>query len=140
MKFSFTNGKNKVEAILLMFIPNDRQGKAPVFVGYNFKGNHSTTLDTTICYSPSFYFVKSPDHPDWKRGNQTSRWCYDKIIDRGYAVVTMCYHDIYPDKVEGLMEHSVSSLFPSYDPNSKASDRWGLSVLGLGVPAVLLII
>lgn len=125
VKFTFTNGKNVVEAILLMYIPNNRKGKAPVFVGYNFKGNHSTTLDTTVFYSPSFYFVKSPDHPDWKRGNQMNRWCYDKIINRGYAVVTMCYHDIYPDKVEGLMEHSVSSLFPSYDPNSTAPDRWG---------------
>ena len=125
VKFSFTNGKNSVEALLLMYIPNKRDGKVPVFIGYNYKGNHSTTLDTTVCYSPSSYFVMSPEDPDWKRGNQTGRWCYDKAIDRGYAVVTMCYNDIYPDRLEGLMEHSVNSLFPSYDLNSKAPDRWG---------------
>jgi hypothetical protein len=34
------------------------------------------------------------------------------IIDRGYAVATMCYHDIFPDKPE-LKDHSVISLFPA---------------------------
>lgn len=123
VRFKFTNGKNVIEAILLVYIPNKRKGKVPVFVGYNFKGNHSTTLDTTVLYSPSFSLVKAPDHPDWQRGNQMNRWCYDKIIDRGYAVATMCYHDIFPDKL-GLIKHSVSSLFPTYDPNSTALDEW----------------
>lgn len=123
IRFTFTNGKSTVEAILLMYVPNDRKGRAPIIVGYNFKGNHSTTLDTTIHYSPSFYWVKEANHPDWKRGNQMNRWCYDKIISRGYAVATMCYHDIFPDK-EGLMEHSIVSLFPGYNPASTASDEW----------------
>lgn len=123
VRFKFTNGKSVVEAILLMYVPNQRKGKTPVIVGYNFKGNHSTTLDTTVLFSPSFYWVKESGHPDWKRGNQTSRWCYDQIIDRGYAVATMCYHDIFPDK-PGLMEHSISSLFPDYNPQSTAPDEW----------------
>ena len=123
VRFSFTNGKNIVEAILLMYIPNNRKGKLPVFVGYNFKGNTSTTMDSTIFYSPSFYFFKSPDPLIWKRGNQNNRWPFEKIIDRGYAIVTMCYHDIFPDKPD-MMEHSVSSLFPNYNPNSTASDKW----------------
>lgn len=123
VRFVFTNGKTAVEAVLLMYIPNDRKEKVPVIVGYNFKGNHSTTLDTTVCYSLSLYWVKAPGHPDWKRGNQKNRWCYDKIVSRGYAVVTMCYHDIFPDK-EGLMDHSVISLFPGYNQASTATDDW----------------
>lgn len=123
VKFIFSNGKKKIEAILLMYIPNKPKGKVPVFVGYNFKGNHSTTLDTTIYYSPVFHLVKEPGHPDWQRGVQMSRWCYDKIIDRGYAIATMCYHDIFPDK-KGLKDHSIVSLFSDYNPNSEASDEW----------------
>ena len=87
VRFKFTNGKNVIEAILLVYIPNKRKGKVPVFVGYNFKGNHSTTLDTTVLYSPSFSLVKAPDHPDWQRGNQMNRWCYDKIIEDRKSVV-----------------------------------------------------
>lgn len=121
VKFIFSNGKKQVEAILLTYIPNNRKGKVPVIVGYNFKGNHSTTTDTTICYPPSFPLVKAPDHPDWRRGCQASRWCYDKIIDRGYAVATMFYQDIYPDKV-GLADHSVASLFPGY--GTARPDEW----------------
>lgn len=123
VKFTFSNGKKKTEAILLLYIPNKPAGKVPVFVGYNFKGNHSTTSDTTVLYSPVFHLVKEPDHPDWERGNQTSRWSYDKIIDRGYAVATMCYHDIYPDKPE-LRDHSIVSLFPEYDPENIVADEW----------------
>ena len=123
VRFIFSNGKKKIEALLWMYIPNKPTGKVPVFVGYNFKGNHSTTFDAMPLYSPVFHLVKEPDHPDWERGNQASRWSYDKIIDRGYAIATMCYHDIYPDKPE-LRDHSIVSLFPEYDPENIASDEW----------------
>jgi len=56
------------------------------------------------------------------------------IIDRGYAVATMCYHDIFPDKPE-LKDHSSDFPFPGYDPQKTDSRRmagyrswvWGLS-------------
>ena len=123
IKFTFSNGGKKIEAILLIYIPNKPKGKVPVFMGYNFNGNHSTSMDETILYSPLFHLVKEPGHPDWKRGEQKSRWSYDRIIDSGYAVATMCYHDIYPD-VEGLKDHSIVSLFPGYNPDSEATDEW----------------
>lgn len=61
VRFVFSNGQKKTEAILLMYIPNQPAGKVPVFVGYNFKGNHSTTSDTTVLYSPVFHLVTEPD-------------------------------------------------------------------------------
>lgn len=103
-----------------MYIPNEPKEKVPVFVGYNFKGNHTTTLDTTILYSPVFDLIKDPV---LERGSQSSRWAYDKIIDRGYAVATMCYHDIFPDKAE-LKDYSIISLFPEYDSKVTAPDEW----------------
>jgi hypothetical protein len=123
VKFIFSNKGKELEAILLLYIPNKPKKNVPVFVSYNYKGNHSTTLDTTIVYSPTFHLVREPGHPDWERGNQASRWCHERMIDRGYAVATMCYHDIFPDK-EGLKDHSIVSLFSGYDPASEASDEW----------------
>lgn len=123
VKFIFSNGKKELEALLLMYLPNNGAEQVPVFVGYNFKGNHSTTTDTTILYSKNFALVKEAGHPDWERGCQSSRWSYDDIIDRGYGVATMCYHDIFPDK-PGLKDHSIVSLFPGYNPDSEASDEW----------------
>ncbi len=123
VKFIFSNGKKELEALLFLLIPNGSTGKVPVFVGYNFKGNHSTLNDTTILYSKNFALVKEPGHPDWERGCQASRWSYDDIIDRGYAVATMCYHDIFPDK-PGLKDHSVVSLFKGYGVGPEAPDEW----------------
>ncbi|HAR37385.1 MAG: acetylxylan esterase [Bacteroidetes bacterium GWD2_45_23] len=123
VKFTFSNGNKKLEAFLLIYIPNKPKGKVPVFVGYNFKGNHSTTTDTTILYSPAFSLVREPGHPDWERGTQTSRWNYDLIIDRGYAIASMCYHDIFPDKPE-LKDHSVISLFSGYNPQKTDPGEW----------------
>lgn len=125
VKFIFSNGKKEMEAVALIFIPNNRKGKVPVFVGYNFKGNHSTIADESIVYTPNFSLVKEAGHPDWTRGCQSSRWCYDKIVERGYAIITMCYHDIYPD-ADGkeALDHSIISLFPDYELRNGWSDGW----------------
>lgn len=123
IKLTFSNGTKKHEAILLTYVPNHIKGKAPVIIGYNYKGNHSTHHDSTILYSPSLHLVKEPNHPDWERGCQSSRWSFDEMIDRGYAVATMCYHDIFPDKL-GLKDQSIVSLFSDYDPKSAKSDEW----------------
>lgn len=122
VKFIFSNGQKELEAILLLVTPN-AVDKAPVFVGYNFKGNHSTTLDTSILYSNNFALVKEPGHPDWERGCQASRWSYEALIGRGYAVATMCYHDIFPDKA-GLKDHSIVSLFSDYPKEVEPTDEW----------------
>jgi len=123
VKFTFSNNGKQLEAMLLMFIPNKVQGKIPVIVGYNYKGNHSTIADSSILYSPSLHLVKEPGHPDWVRGCQSNRWAFEDMINRGYAVATMCYHDIFQDK-KGLKQHSIVSLFSDFDENSQKSDEW----------------
>ena len=121
--FTFTDGKKSIDAILLLYLPNHVKGKVPVFVGYNFMGNGSTTLDPTVYPSPGLRFVHGKDSPVWTRGSQKHRWPYEKIIGRGYAVATMCYHDIYPDRAD-LRDYSVASLFPDYISGSKNHDEW----------------
>ena len=123
VRFTFSNGDKKNEAYLLLFIPNKPKGKVPIIVGYNFKGNHSTTTDTMIIYSPALCLALEPGSPDWVRGSQASRWSYDLIIDRGYAIATMCYHDIFPDKPE-LKDHSVISLFSGYNSQKTDPAEW----------------
>ena len=128
VKFIFTNGKKNVEALLLLILPNWTKEKAPVFVAYNFNGNHSTTSDPSIEYPLFFAVTETPEHIRWvfsnrERGGQSTRWSYDKIIDRGYGVATMFYQDIYPDK-PGYADHSVVSLFPGYNPDQKKPDEW----------------
>lgn len=123
VKFTFSNKGKSLDAMLLMYIPNNTKGKIPIIVGYNYKGNHSTIADSTILYSPSLHLVKEPNHPDWVRGCQSNRWSFEEMVTRGYAVATMCYHDIFQDK-KGLKETSIVSLFSDFDENSTKPDEW----------------
>ena len=116
------NGKT-LRALLLLMLPNAVKKDIPMFIGYNFKGNHSTINDTSIVYSENFKLVRAPDHPDWQPGVQASRWDYHRIIDRGYGVATMCYHDMFPDK-EGFKEHSAAALFSDFRSAEDAGDYW----------------
>ena len=55
-----------------------------------------------------------------------NRWPWERIIDRGYAVITMCYHDIYPDgRGQKMIDNSIISLFPDYQQREILSDSWG---------------
>jgi hypothetical protein len=110
------------EAILLLYIPNKRKGKVPVFVGYNYNGNHSITHDVTVLYPSTLHLVKELGSPEWERGNQTRRWPLEMIIDRGYAIATMCYHDIFPDNPK-MKGRSVIPLFTGYSANNTATNE-----------------
>ena len=52
--FTFSAQGKTLKALALVYIPNNRKAKAPVFVGYNFQGNHSVTKDDWVLYSPYF--------------------------------------------------------------------------------------
>ena len=130
VKFIFTNGSKKVEAYLLLVLPNRPNEKSPVFVAYNYKGNHSTIADPSILMSKAFALPEVPAYWRWEkddleRGNQSSRWCYDKIIERGYGIATMSYQDIYPDtNLPETEDNAITSLFPRYKPGQIAADQW----------------
>ena len=108
------------KALLLAYIPNQRNGRVPVFIGYNFMGNHSLTPDSTICYSPFFEQITDKTSPLLKRNAQLSRWPLEDIVRRGYAVVTMCYQDIFPDRADGAL----SSIIPLFPENQDGESRW----------------
>jgi len=123
VQLSFSKNGKKINALLLLMLPNHLKKDIPMFVGYNFKGNHSTIADSSILYSDNFKLVREPDHLDWTRGVQSHRWDYEQIIGRGYGVATMCYHDVFPDK-EGFQDYSVAALFSDYASRQGQGDNW----------------
>ena len=118
--FTFCGQGREVKALLLVYIPNNRQGRVPVFIGYNFPGNHAITNDKSVLYSPYFERLTDRNSPALQRGTGSSRWPLEMIIKRGYAVATMCYQDIFPDNAGGGPE-SITTLFP---PNTDGNARW----------------
>lgn len=102
VKFHFQNNGKTHDATLMLVLPTRLEGKKyPVFVGLNFKGNDETLM------------------PD---GINARRWDYEQIVDRGYAVATMDYNDLYPDE-NGRVGESVQTLFSDYTGELK-DDTW----------------
>ena len=116
------NGRH-INTLLLAFIPNTKKGRVPVMIGYNFKGIHSLSTDESILYSPYFASLENRADPILERGNQSSRWPIEMIMQRGYALVTMCYHDFFPDHADGRPE-SAAALFSDYQAAPLSDDAW----------------
>lgn len=107
------------EVSLLLYVPNNttRVKPAPVFLGLNFKGNHSTTLEPDVEVSQAW--VKVPA----ERGDERRRWPMSMIVARGYAVATMHNADLEEDR-PGAAAGGVRGLFES-GRTPREPDAWG---------------
>ena len=129
LDFAMANGRTH-SAMMLMYLPKNANGKkVPAFLGLNFKGNHSTVTEEAVLVNP-----RKTDIP---RAESERRWPHKDVVQRGYASVTCCYLDFFPDTTDGWGE-SIWSLFddglegfdgthPKY--GSISAWAWGLSRL-----------
>lgn len=98
---------------LLLVVPNERRGPAPVFFGLNFSGNETALADprirlSTTWMAPNRKGVKDARSTEESRGTAIDTWSIEQTIDAGYAVATVYYGDIDPDrkdKREGIQPH-----------------------------------
>jgi len=102
-EISLTLGKGyKVD--LLLVVPNKRSGAVPVFAGLNFTGNHTLVTDPAVAIPTSWMRGGKSDEvvnnkaTEKGRGKNVGTWALEQSIDRGYAVATVYYGDIFPDK------------------------------------------
>lgn len=91
---------------VLIYLPKSSNGRSPVFLGYNFNGNHTIHTDRGIHLSTSWMRRNQSGNEnhqatDAARGQSASRWPVEMILDRGYALATAYYGDIEPDHDEG---------------------------------------
>src|SRR5438128_9628602 len=98
---------------MLLVVPNQRRGPAPVFVGLNFTGNHTVLADPKIRLPKTWVAAKGKGVKDNRatdegRGSAVENWSVEQTIDAGYAVATVYYGDIDPDRTdkrEGIQPH-----------------------------------
>lgn len=94
---------------MLYYIPAKAKGKVPVFVGLTFIGNHVITDEPDVRITG--LAGDTPEKQiDRERGIQVRRFPIDTILERGYALATASYHDVFPDRLTGW-ETSIYELF-----------------------------
>ena len=135
----FKKGNKSISMPLLIYLPN-KKTKSPVFLAYNFKGNHSVNDDPAILINGKKQSELSRDEIKKfnknGRGGRTSRWAIDKIIDAGYGLVTINYNNVDPDKND--FSDGIHALFYKPGQKSPAKKEWGsLSAWAWGMSRIM---
>ena len=133
----WTLGRNSRNVILnlLIYLPKS-EGRKPLFLGYNFSGNHTISAEKGIQIATS-WVRNNPDFGitnnlsrEAARGSDAASWPVNEIIKRGYGVCTLYYGDVDPDFDDGF-QNGVHALFNSQRDSSSwgsvAAWAWGLS-------------
>jgi len=134
----FTKDDHHLEVNVLMYLPKSA-AKVPVFLAYNFTGNHTVINDPAIRLTESW--VK--DNPsigiinnqvtEQSRASDEDSWPVEEIIKAGYGLVTIYYGDFDPDKndfSDGIHPffYQENQANPRYNEwGSIAAWAWGLS-------------
>ena len=129
----YFDAAEKVYMVLLMYVPNDRKGPVPAFLGVNFKGNHGTTDDPEVSMPTARQLEGyGPKYRLEARGANAHRWPYEYVISQGYAVVTFAREDVDPDWHDGfrngvhaVMDKGLERKADSW--GTVATWSWGLS-------------
>lgn len=135
VRIELINGEHRTEAVILIYLPRNALA-SPLFLSYNFQGNHTTTVEKDVIISDSWVpnnevFGASENQANESgRGKDLSRWPLKEIISRGFGVATVYYGDFDPDYHDGF-KNGVHQLFTaprdSASWGSIAAWAWGLS-------------
>jgi hypothetical protein len=125
LEIGFGRGAPKLN--VLIYLPSLANEPSPVMLGPNFLGNHSVHPDPGIRL-PHISFVAGMDvslpegrATEGSRGLQSDRWPIERFVERGYAVATFFYGDLFPDRADGR----AFSIQPLFDGEKGGPYGWG---------------
>jgi len=113
---------------ILLYLPNAASRPVPAFLGLNFGGNHTVHPDPGIRLSTA-WMREGPGVTDHRateagRGAAAASWPVERILDRGYALATVYYGDLEPDRADGWKDGVRSRIGPG-TAGRFAPDDWG---------------
>ncbi len=122
----------QVHLDLLLYLPHT-PGPAPVFCGLNFFGNHTVHPDPAIAL-PTGWVPESDGlgvvghrASEASRGGQAAQWPVERLLARGYGLVTAYAGDLHPDDpaVDASRTHVPALFGAGGRPASRRPDEWG---------------
>lgn len=124
----FKQDDKELDVGLLIYLPKTSE-RVPIFLGYNFSGNHTVSKDPNIRLTeswvrddPSLGIVHN-QVTEQSRGVASERWPIKRIIEAGYGVATMYSGDVDPDR-----DNFQDGIHPfAYDLGQfrPGNDEWG---------------
>jgi hypothetical protein len=109
---------------LLIYMPAQRSGPVPVFLGCNFPGNHAVSKDPGVPLRKVWGRDGTlAEPPETARGSSSSRWPIDMVNSKGYAVATFHYSEVFPDHKAGLKDSIIPHLYKP-GQSAQAPDDW----------------
>ncbi|MCA1758562.1 MAG: acetylxylan esterase, partial [Bacteroidales bacterium] len=128
VELSFEKDGKTLDFTILMYLPKNVE-KAPVFIGYNFDGNHTVTNDVNVIISdawaendPSLGIVYN-QLTEQSRGAKTNRWAIEKMLDAGMGLATIYYCEVDADKND--FSDGIHPLLYVDDQKLPATNEWG---------------
>ena len=125
---SFEKKGKQLHFTILMYLPKNVE-KAPVFIGYNFYGNHTISDDANIVISEAWvqnnasFGIAYNQLNEKSRGVRNNRWAIDKIIEAGMGLATIYYGEVDPDKND--FTDGVHPFFYNEGQEMPAANEWG---------------
>lgn len=126
----FSNDRGKHSARLLLFLPRNRKGPVPLFLGMNFYGNHTIHPSENISLHHSWvrdnplFLISDNKVDDQSRGVRSSRWPVEYILSHGYGLGVIYYGDIDPDYDDGF-QNGLHPLFYKNGQTKPSVKEWG---------------
>lgn len=130
VRMHFQANGHHVAADLLIYLPNDSEGPAPLFVGLNFNGNHTTTHDPAVPVNQNWMRATDRDgvvdhrSSEAARGTSAKRWAIEAALERGYGVATMYCGDLDPDFDDGF-QNGIHPMFYREGQTQPDVNEWG---------------
>ncbi|MFC1679710.1 alpha/beta hydrolase family protein [Elusimicrobiota bacterium] len=129
---------------LLIYVPNDRRGPVPAFLGLNFYGNQTVHPDPRILLNPRWMRdnpgigIEEHRATGRTRGAFQERWQLETLIERGYALVTAYHGDLDTDRYPADYTDGVQPLFYGPGQERPLPNGWGsIGVWAWGMSRVL---
>ncbi len=124
----FKKDNHALRFTILMYLPKEIE-KAPLFLGYNFYGNHTITNDPNVLISPAWtrnnesLGIVNHQLTEASRGVRANRWPVEKIIHAGYGLATIFYCEVDPDRDD--FSDGIHPFCYVEDQQIPAADEWG---------------
>ena len=126
---------------VLLYLPKDIK-YPPIFMGYNFYGNHTTINDQNVILTSSWvrnnsnFGITNNKPTEESRGKRNYRWPIKKILSEGFGIATIYYGDIDPDRND--FSDGIHPFFYTEGQNEPNDDEWGsISAWAWGISRVM---